>query len=242
MKEIGIKYLTKKGYIIYYTIYYICSQFTYLYILPNFSTFTYSNCIQSLDAGAVEQVCIKFCLSHVAPVFDKERIYNILYNILYMQLYLDAGAVEQMRIELCLRHVAPVFLDELLNPVLPPHMRWLVGVCLEPFPPAGVDIVFQKRDSSMGDHLPAHIKSCLPNQWPKRPSAHHHTINKRCGQVHLAHVACQLDSDQPTGKRLEEDHQADRVDPGHQGGKGDQISILKALQPNENNLLLLSSP
>ena len=79
---------------------------------------------------------IELCLSHVAPVFDKERIYNILCNILYMQLYLDAGAVEQMRIELCLRHVVPVFLDELLNPVLPPHMRWLVGVCLEPFPPA----------------------------------------------------------------------------------------------------------
>ena len=101
MKEIGIKYLTKKGYIIYYTIYYICSQFTYLYILPNFSTFTYSNCIQSLDAGAVEQV----------------------------------------RIELSLGHLASVVLDELLNPVLSPHMRWLVGVCLKPFPPARVDIV-----------------------------------------------------------------------------------------------------
>ena len=51
-------------------------------------------------------------------------------------MYLDAGAVEQVRIEFCLSHVAPVFLDELLNPVLPPHMRWLVGVCLKPFPPA----------------------------------------------------------------------------------------------------------
>ena len=53
---------------------------------------------------------------------------------------LDAGAVEQVRIELGLSHVAPVFLDQLLNPVLSPHMRWLVSVCLKPFPPAGEEI------------------------------------------------------------------------------------------------------
>ena len=55
-----------------------------------------------------------------------------------------------MCIELGLGHVASVLLDELLNPVLSPHMRWLVGVCLEPFPPAGVDIVVLKCDSSKG--------------------------------------------------------------------------------------------
>ena len=46
--------------------------------------------------------------------------------------------------------MASVLLDELLNPVLSPHMRWLVGVCLEPFPPVGVDIVVLKCDSSKG--------------------------------------------------------------------------------------------
>ena len=58
------------------------------------------------------------------------------------QLQLDGGAVEQVRIKLCLGHLASVFLDELLNPVLSPHMRWLVGVCLQPFPPAGAEIGF----------------------------------------------------------------------------------------------------
>ena len=60
----------------------------------------------------------------------------------FQQLYLDAGAVEEVRIELRLGHVASVFLDQLLNPVLSPHMRWLVGVCFQPFPPAGSEIAF----------------------------------------------------------------------------------------------------
>ena len=63
--------------------------------------------------------------------------------------FLDAGAVEQVCIELGLSHVASVFLDQLLNPVLSPHMRWLVGVCLKPFPPASEEI-YVKCDSSMG--------------------------------------------------------------------------------------------
>ena len=40
-----------------------------------------------------------------------------------------------MGIELSLSHVAPVLLHQLLDPVFPPHMWWLVRVSLQPFPP-----------------------------------------------------------------------------------------------------------
>ena len=53
--------------------------------------------------------------------------------LISLQLY--TRAVEEMGIELSLSHVAPVLLNQLLNPVFPPHMRWLVRVSLQPFPP-----------------------------------------------------------------------------------------------------------
>ena len=158
----------------------------------------------------------------------------------------DAGAVEEVRIELSLSHVASVFLDKFLNSVLPPHVRWLVGVCLKPFPPAeqdrGLKVCFLKSVQSLRYLIsPAHIESRLTDKGSKCPPADNHAIHQGCGQVHLANMTCQLDPDKPTGKGLEEDDQADCVDPRHQGGKWDQVSVFKTLQPNENNLLLLSS-
>ena len=48
----------------------------------------------------------------------------------------DAGAVEEVCIELGFSHMASVLLDKFLNSMFSPHMRWLVGVCFKPFPPA----------------------------------------------------------------------------------------------------------
>ena len=54
---------------------------------------------------------------------------------LLISLQLYTRAVEEMGIELSLSHVAPVLLHQLLDPVFPPHVWWLVRVSLQPFPP-----------------------------------------------------------------------------------------------------------
>ena len=65
----------------------------------------------------------------------KYRFWNESTKKLLISLQLYTRAVEEMGIELSLSHVAPVLLHQLLDPVFPPHMWWLVRVSLQPFPP-----------------------------------------------------------------------------------------------------------
>merc|ERR1719397_1187508 len=133
--------------------------------------------------------------------------------------YLQTRTVEQMGIELRLAGLAPIFLDHLLYFMFPPDVRWLVGVHLQPLPPA-------------------HVEGRLPDQRPHGPPGHHHPVHERRGQGHLSNLSGQFDSQETISQRMNKYDQTNVVDGGDEVAQGEIVSILNTLQPGEDNPLV----
>ena len=142
-----------------------------------------------------------------------------------------------MCVELRLAGLAPIFLDHLLDFVFPPDVWRLVGVHLQPLPPA-------------------HVEGRLPDQGTHGPPGHHHAVHQGGGQAHpgrerfeyqeilavknvlLSNLSGQFDSQKAISERMNKYHQTNIVDRGHEVAQWEVVSVLDTLQPGEDDPLV----